>query len=515
MTEPRLHLQHLPERFAVAAVAGVLAWWFTHTTVPLWWAALPCVALACAVLSRRVWPTWLAWGAANGELATLLALTLRSLRFDLVFASITLAAIFAGLTAAACALVTSRGFPRQTASLTVSLAIAAALTSQGSPWIAPSGLAVLAAAGLLANRREALHAGGLRPLLPILIGLLLLVVIAGASPVGRSPAQGPLATFVQHALFPQAPAPVQPQQPQQPDQVTNGQLPSKNPVRYVAPMLQLWLHGLERTILPWATPLVLGLLALVLGLILLMLLTHSPVSHVLRMLMPALLILGGAVAVVVLASSWQLPRGGALAKLYEQLGKIGDLARAQQPAAIDQALREVTRAVPAWLQVVVAVFSSMAAVAIVVTVVLILSTAAFETRFGFLRSITDSQERKRVAASIRRMASLDESLLVANPREAVIALFYMGIASLQDLDLSLARGETPEELVIRARERSEPVASCLDLLVTAFYLARYSDQEVQPQQALASRDAYKSLVAAVKTEIENKPLSHLHIITLK
>ena len=69
----------------------------------------------------------------------------------------------------------------------------------------------------------------------------------------------------------------------------------------------------------------------------------------------------------------------------------------------------------------------------VATVVLILSKAAFETRFGFLRSITDSQERKRVAASIRRMASLDESLLVANPREAVIALFYMGIATLQDL----------------------------------------------------------------------------------
>ncbi len=515
MNESRSYLQHLPERFAVAAVAGVLAWWFTRTTVPVWWAALPCAALACAVLSRRVWPTWLAWGAATGELTTLLALTLRSLRFDLVFASVALAAIFAGLTAAACALVTSRGFPRQTASLAVWLAVGAALTGQGSAWIAPAGLAFLAAAGLLANRREAPRAEGLRPLLPIMISLLLLVVIAGASPVARSPAQAPLTTFVQHALFPQAPALVQPQPPQQPGQVTDGQLPSKTPVRYVAPMLQLWLRVLERTILPWAAPLVLGLLTLVLGLILLMLLTHSPVSHVLRMLTPALLILGGAIAVVILASSWQLPRGGALAKLYEQLGKIGDLARAKQPAATAQALLEVTRAVPAWLQAVIAVITTVAAVAMVVTVVLILSTAAFETRFGFLRSITDSQERKRVAASIRRRASLDESLLVANPREAVIALFYMGIASLQDLDLSLARGETPEELVIRARQRSEPVASCLDLLVTAFYLARYSDQEVQPQQALASRDAYKSLIAAVKTEIEDKRLSHLHIITLK
>lgn len=493
-------------------MAGLLAWWFTHTTVPLWWAALPCVALAFAVLSRRVWPTWFAWGAATGELATLLALTLRSLRFELVFASITLAVIFAGLTAAACALVTSRGFPRQTASMIVWLAVAAALTGQGSPWIAPAGLAVLAAVGLLANRHEAPHGKGLRPLLPILVSLFLLVVIAGVSPVGRSPAQGPLATLIQHALAPEAPPPVPTQQP---GPVTNKQQPSGSPVRYVAPMLQLWLHILERTLLPLAVPLVLGLLALVLGLILLMLLTRGPISHVLRMLMPALLILGGTVLAAFLASGLQLPRGGALAKLYEQLGKIGELARAQQTAAVDQALREVTRPVSSWLQVLGAIVASMAAVAIVVIVALILSKTAFETRFGFLRSITDSQERKRVAASIRRMGSLDEGLLVANPREAVIVLFYMGIAALQDLDLSLARGETPEELLIRTRERSEPVASFLDLLVIAFYQARYSDQDVKPSQALASRDAYRSLVAAVKTEIESKRTSHSRVITIK
>lgn len=512
MSEIRLNLQHLPERFAAAAVAGVLAWWFTHTTVPFWWAALPCMALAFAMLARRIWPTWLTWGAATGELAVLLALTLHSPRAEVVFASIALAVVFAGLTAATCALITSRGFPRQTASLIIWLAVAAALTNQGSPWIAPAGLAVLAAVGLLANRHEAPHGNGLRPLLPILASLFLLVVIAGASPVGRSPAQGPLATFVQHALVPDAPPPVPTQQPAP---VTNRQQPLGSPVRYLAPMLQLWLHGLERTLLPWAVPLVLGLLTLVLGLIILMLLTRSPISHVLRMLTLPLLILGGAVAIAVLVSGLQLPRGGALAKLYAQLDNIRQLARAQQPAAIDQALRQVTRAVPSWLQVLGAVVASIAAVAIIVVVVLILSKAAFETRFGFLRSITNSKERRQVAASIRRMASLDEALLVANPREAVIVLFYMGVATLQDLPLSLARGETPEELVIRARERSEPVAFFLDLLVTAFYRARYSDQDVQPHQAIVCRDAYRSLAAAVKTEIASKRASHSRVVTIK
>jgi len=518
MGEIRLNLQHLPERFAAAAVAGVLAWWFTHTAVPFWWAALPCMALAFAMLARRIWPTWLAWGAANGELATLLALTFRSLRFEMVFSSIALMVVFAGLTAAACALVTSRSFPRQTASLIVWLAVAAALTGQGSPWIAPAGLAVLAAIGLLANRHEAPPGNGLRPLLPILVSLLLLVVIAGASPVSHSPAQGPLTTFVQHALFPETPAPQQPQQPQQPaqpGQVAEEPQSPGSPVRYVAPMLRLWMTGLQQAFVQWGSFLVLGLLTLVLGLIILLMLTRSPISHVLRMLRLPLLIFSGTILVLILASSWQLPRGSALVKLVEQLGEIANLARTQQPSATSQALTEAIRSVPSWLQIAGTIFFAIVFVAMVVIVALILSKAAFDSRFGFLLNITDPRERKRVATSIRRMASLDEALLIANPREAIIVLFYMGVAALQDLPLSLARGETPEELVIRARERSEPVAFFLDLLVTAFYRARYSDQDVQPQQAIACRDAYRSLATAVKTEIASKRASHSRVVTIK
>jgi hypothetical protein len=511
VNEPHLHLRNLPERFVAAAVAGIATWWFTHTAVPVWWGAVPCVALAFATVSRRSWPTWLVWGSATGGLAALLALTLRSPRTEIVFASIALAVVFAGLTAVTCAVVTSHAFPRKTVSLVVWLAVAAALTNQGSAWIAPAALAVLAAAGLLANRQEVPRGDSLRPLLPLLISVFLFVVIVSALPVGHSPVQGPLSTFVQHSLFPDAPAP---QQTEPPGATSEGPPSSGSPVRYVAPMLRLWLYGLERTLLPWAIPLVLGLLTLVVGLIVLMLLTRSPISHVLRMLTPAILVLGGAVAAAVLASAWQLPRGPALTSLYEQLGRIGELARARQPAAIDQALRQATLPVPAWLQILGAVVASAAAVAIVLMVVTILSRAAFEMRFGFLRSITDSQERNRVAASIRRMASLDEALLMANPREAVIALFYMGVAALQDLPLSLARGETPEELVIRARERSQPVASCLALLVTAFYQARYSDQDIQPLQAIASRDAYRSLVAAVKTAMEGKRPSQPQAVTI-
>jgi len=249
-------------------------------------------------------------------------------------------------------------------------------------------------------------------------------------------------------------------------------------VHYVAPLVWLWMDTLTRMLLPWAVPVILGLMTLLAGLIMLLLITRSTISHVLHMLARPLLILGGVVLAALLVSGLQLPRGPALMKLYEQLAATSELAKAQQPAAIGQALREVTRPVPSWLQLLGAIGASIATVGIMASVALILSKVIFDTRFGFLLNIPDPRERKRVAASIRRVASLDEASLAANPREAVVALFYMGVAALHDMGISLARGETPEELVLRTREHSEIVSSYLEILVGSFYAARYSNQDI-------------------------------------
>jgi len=46
-------------------------------------------------------------------------------------------------------------------------------------------------------------------------------------------------------------------------------------------------------------------------------------------------------------------------------------------------------------------------------------------------------------------------------------------------------------------------------------LLRYSLKDVQPQQALAARDAYRRLVAAVKAQIEGKRSPHPRVVTIK
>lgn len=516
MTGQSVFINNVPERVAAAAASGLLAWEVTRTVVPFWYAALPCAALTAVLLSKRLSAGWLTWMLGTVSLAIFLGLTLHSPHAEVIFASIILAVIFAALAAATCALVTSSGFPRQTASLVVWLAIAAALTGEPEGWIMPAMLAVLAGIGCIASRHSLRQEhslppsmsfpceGCIRRLIPILVGLAILALIAGTSSVERSPVQGPLAALVHHALVPSTPVS---SPPQEPSPATDSKGIAGTLIHYAAPMLQLWIDTLTRLLLPWAVPLVLGLLTLLAGLIMLLLITRSSLSHVLRMLMRPVLLLCGAVLAALAVSGLQLPRGPALAKLYDQLATISGLAKAQQSSAVRQAVSEATRAVPQWLQLLGIIFASVVAVAILVTTLTLLSKAIFDTRFGFLLNIPDIHERKQIAASIRRLASLDESSLAANPREAVIALFYMGVAALQDLNIALGRGETPEEFVFRASGRSELAASYLRVLAQGFYVARYSNQEIGLQRAIVSRDAYKSLLIAVKSQLETEHMA--------
>ena len=496
MTSMRQRLRSIPERCVVAVAGGALVWWYAHVAVA-WWAAAPLAALAVMALTGRRWTAWLVWGLASLGLVLLAAPRLLSPRPEVVVTSLVLVALYTTLSAAVTALVTSPAFPHQTISLIIWLSVASALVGRGSPWWTLAALVGIAAGGLLAARRDLPAPARVRRLLPLIACLVLVAVVAGVLPVSRSPIQSALTMFIQHALFPdETPLP----STQQPAAEQDTPASSTPFVRYAAPMLQLWMRLLEHTLVRWAVPLIAGLLILVFGTIVLLFLTRSPLPKVLRLLALPTAIFGAVVAAVLLTSTLQLPRGQALTQLREQLDQIRGLSRAQQPTATAQALQEIVRSVPDGIQIVGIVLVTLAVLGIIATTVLLLSRVSFETRYGFLHAIPDVKERKRVAAAIRRIASLDDSLLTSNPREAVIALFYMGVAALQDLGLSLLRGETPEELAERTRERSTSAASSLDFLVKAFYRARYSDRDVPPQQAIACRDTYRDLLTAVKLE---------------
>ncbi|MEN6388522.1 MAG: hypothetical protein ABFD13_06495, partial [Candidatus Cryosericum sp.] len=277
MTSSRVSFQNVPERLAVAALSGLLAWWFSRTAVHFWWAVVPFAALTLGVVSRHIWVTWLTWGLATTGLTASLVVTLGSSRSEMAFASMALTIVFAALTAGTCALSTSREFPHHTTSLIVWLAIASVVTGEAETWTVPAALAVLAGIAVVASRQRSPDKASIHPLVPILAGLMLIALIAGASPVGHSPIQRPLAALIQDVLAPgtSVPAPRREEIP--------ATTPEESPgvtVHYVAPLVLLWMDTLTRVLLPWAVPLVLGLMTLLAGLIMLLLITRSTLSHV-------------------------------------------------------------------------------------------------------------------------------------------------------------------------------------------------------------------------------------------
>ncbi|MCE5193321.1 hypothetical protein LLF88_05230, partial [bacterium] len=195
MTSSRVSFQNVPERLAVAALSGLLAWWFSRTAVHFWWAVVPFAALTLGVVSRHIWVTWLTWGLATTGLTASLVVTLGSSRSEMAFASMALTIVFAALTAGTCALSTSREFPHHTTSLIVWLAIASVVTGEAETWTVPAALAVLAGIAVVASRQRSPDKASIHPLVPILAGLMLIALIAGASPVGHSPIQRPLAAL--------------------------------------------------------------------------------------------------------------------------------------------------------------------------------------------------------------------------------------------------------------------------------------------------------------------------------
>jgi len=83
MTGPHVSSQHVPERLAMAALSGLLAWWFSRTAVHFLWAVVPFAALTLGVISHHIWVTWLTWGLAMTGLTASLVVTLGSSRSEM------------------------------------------------------------------------------------------------------------------------------------------------------------------------------------------------------------------------------------------------------------------------------------------------------------------------------------------------------------------------------------------------------------------------------------------------
>lgn len=128
---------------------------------------------------------------------------------------------------------------------------------------------------------------------------------------------------------------------------------------------------------------------------------------------------------------------------------------------------------------------------------------AFATDWNHLEAIGRRRDRIQIERTIKRIKSLDDNELLRDPRGTVIAIFYMGANALYPLDLAMVRGETPTELTARVTEWYPDIARPVDVLGRLFYKARYSTDEISPEQVMLAKTTYQKLLELLQQETRN------------
>lgn len=128
---------------------------------------------------------------------------------------------------------------------------------------------------------------------------------------------------------------------------------------------------------------------------------------------------------------------------------------------------------------------------------------AFATQWDRLESIGRRRDRIVIERTIKRIHSLDDEELLRDPRGTVIAIFYMAANALYPLDLAMVRGETPTELTTRVARWYPDLAEQVDVLGRLFYTARYSKDDVTPDQVRAAKISYQKLLGMLRVEAQH------------
>jgi len=139
----------------------------------------------------------------------------------------------------------------------------------------------------------------------------------------------------------------------------------------------------------------------------------------------------------------------------------------------------------------------------VLSSVIISARQAFATQWDRLEGIGRRRDRIVIERTIKRIRSLDDDELLRNPPGTIIALFYMAANALYPLDLAMVRGETPTELSARVARWYPDLAEQIDILGKLFYVARYSEAEITPDQVRLARNTYQKFLELLKAEAQH------------
>jgi hypothetical protein len=132
-------------------------------------------------------------------------------------------------------------------------------------------------------------------------------------------------------------------------------------------------------------------------------------------------------------------------------------------------------------------------------IVTTLRDMVFEFRHEVLLSMLDRKERKKVLRTMRRLASLDEGVLLEDPATSITALFALGVEAVASVGPRLRRGETADEFGRRTAAEVPACGESMLRLSGLFTRARYSRASVSGEDVLAGRSALQELQLVCRT----------------
>lgn len=467
-------------RLIIANTACFLAFWIARLAVPWWLGVAALILLNIALPHRNQRLFRLYHGLETCLIIVYLALTADLHTLQEFFAILLLTVLFeiyfwfvGNLTLAA---------ESPTHFLRISIiACCYAVLGNTDPLVATVVLAIMLAASMLSavtstDQRAA------RRLLPGFIILLVVFIAAVASPIVQAPTLPRAAVW----LLPGTPAST-------PKPAGTGELPVTLPALTLRRVMEE--HFWELFGFMYA-PLAIMAAVLIAAIIISITVLHNTWSKTIRALIfPVAIVVTALVFAIVYTGA----KTGQIMNGIAQAGRVpgedyNDIVEALRQSHI---LPPQNDEIKATLEMVVATAYWIGASLLLLSIVFSVRDMVFEFRHEVLLSMLERSERRKVVRAVRRLVSLDESLLMEDPVTSITALFAMGVEVIGTIGTRLRRGETASEFTQRVSVEAPLCAGATSQLAALFGKARYSRPSVTGEDVFVARTALQELRACV------------------
>ncbi|MFZ2412698.1 MAG: DUF4129 domain-containing protein [Candidatus Cryosericum sp.] len=469
-------------RLIIANTACFLAFWIARLAVPWWFGAAALVLLNIALphqnqklfrlyhgLETCLIIIYLALTADRHTLQEFLAILLLTVLFELYF-------WFVGN------LILAAESPAHFLRISI-IACCYAVLGNTDPLVAAIVLAIMLAASML-SAVTASDPRAARQLLPGFIILLVVFVAAVASPIVQAPTLPRAAVW----LLPGTPAST-------PKPAGTGGLPVNLPALTLRRVMEehFWeLFGFMYL------PLAVMIAVLIAAVIVSVSVLHNTWGKTMRVLIfPVAVVMTAVVFAIIYTGA----KTGQIMNGIAQAGRVpgedyNDIVRALRESNI---LPPRDDEMNATLETIVAAVYWLSASLLLVSIAASIRDMVFEFRHEILLSMLDRSERKKVIRAVRRLVSLDESVLMEDPVTSITALFAMGVETVGTIGPRLRRGETADEFTQRVTVEVPTCSSPMNQLATLFGKARYSRPSVTGEDVLVAKTALQSLRSCVRS----------------